>query len=126
MKESGYYPPGAEFDKNAPYNQVEPPERDFDVLISQTLSKSTMVTTQDYNPEYVEEDGHTYANTEYTDWLRAFDDSDCYTALELIEEFKKWLIEALPDLEGKKLRRAKHLIEECEGWQSDECEIMEE
>ena len=26
MRESGYYPPGAEFDPNAPYNQVDPPE----------------------------------------------------------------------------------------------------
>lgn len=24
MRESGYYPPGAEFDPDAPYNQVEP------------------------------------------------------------------------------------------------------
>jgi hypothetical protein len=28
MRESGYYPPGAEFDPRAPWNQVEPPEID--------------------------------------------------------------------------------------------------
>lgn len=26
MRESGYYPPGAEFDPNAPWNQKDPPE----------------------------------------------------------------------------------------------------
>lgn len=32
MKESGYYPPGAEFDPNAPYN--EPLTKNYDVSIS--------------------------------------------------------------------------------------------
>lgn len=26
-RESGYYPPGAEFDPSAPYNQADPPEK---------------------------------------------------------------------------------------------------
>lgn len=111
---------------SAPWSQSEPPERDFDILVSQTLSKSTMITTSDYIPEYDEEDGRTYANTEYTEWKQTFNDSGCYTPLELIEEFKKWLEEELPTLEGKKLRQAKIFIEECEDWQDDETEIIEE
>lgn len=121
------YPPMSQSQwDSAPWNQSEPPERDFDILVSQTLSKSTMITTSDYIPEYDEEDGRTYANTEYTEWKQAFNDSGCYTPLELIEEFKKWLEEELPTLEGNKLRQAKIFIEECKDWQDDETEIVEE
>ena len=48
MIESGYYPPGSEFDPNAPYNQSEPEEIEVEVVISQTLSKSTKIITTDY------------------------------------------------------------------------------
>ena len=40
MTESGYYPPGAEHDPNAPWNQEELPEREIEVTVSVTLSKS--------------------------------------------------------------------------------------
>lgn len=46
--ESGYYPPGAEHDPNAPYNQVDLPEREIEVLVSVTLSKTVKVRVNDY------------------------------------------------------------------------------
>lgn len=46
--ESGYYPPGAEHDPNAPYNQVDLPEREVEVTISVTLSKTVKVRVNDY------------------------------------------------------------------------------
>ena len=48
MIESGYYPPGAEHDPDAPYNQSEPEEIEVEVVINQTLSKSTKILTTDY------------------------------------------------------------------------------
>ena len=47
--ESGYYPPGAEFDPRAPYNQVDLPEKEIEVTISVTLSKTVKVTVDDYD-----------------------------------------------------------------------------
>ena len=44
------YPPGAANDPNAPYNEVEVPEADFEVTCSQSLSRTATVTTTDYNP----------------------------------------------------------------------------
>ena len=34
MIESGYYPPGAEFDPNAPYNEKELPEKEIELSLS--------------------------------------------------------------------------------------------
>lgn len=49
MKESGYYPPGVEFDPNAPYNQVDPPEKAFDIWYSTCMSRNADITTNDYD-----------------------------------------------------------------------------
>ena len=51
MIKSDYYPPGAEFDPNAPYNQSDPEPVEVDVCISQTLHKSTTISTTDYVAE---------------------------------------------------------------------------
>lgn len=45
MRESGYYPPGAEFDPNAPWNQIEPPEMQFDGVATVVLNKMANVYT---------------------------------------------------------------------------------
>ena len=47
MKESGYYPPGAEYDDRAPWRQKEPKKREIDVLVSVTLSKSVKIKVDD-------------------------------------------------------------------------------
>lgn len=48
MRESGYYPPGAEFDTNAPYNQVENETKDFDCDVTCTLCKCMSIPTTMY------------------------------------------------------------------------------
>ena len=52
MSEADYYPAGAYNDPNASYNQPIIPERDFDLTISQSLSKDVTVSTDNYIPEY--------------------------------------------------------------------------
>lgn len=49
MKESGYYPPGAEFDSNAPYNQIDPPKKTFDIWYSTSISRTANITTSNYD-----------------------------------------------------------------------------
>ena len=48
MIESGYYPIGAEFDPKAPYNEEIIPDKEIEVTISVTLSKTVKITVNDY------------------------------------------------------------------------------
>lgn len=127
MRESGYFPAGAEFDPLAPYNEPIIPDREFDVVCSQTLSKSMTVTTNDYQPEFDEEDGRTYANTEDTDWFEAFESTGHYTPLQLIQLFGQILESFFKcGIVFKTPKYTQDLINECKGWQNDDTEIMEE
>ena len=122
------YPCGADT-PYAPWNEQEVPERRFDVCISQTLSKSTRVTTNDYVPEVDQDEGGVYklTDTSDTDWKEAYK-NEHLTPLQLIGEFKDFLTKHLPDpiIDIKGFRRFKHLIDECEGWTEDETEVVED
>ena len=48
MKESGYYPAGAEFDPRAPWNEVELPSKEVEITVSVTISKTMKVPVGDY------------------------------------------------------------------------------
>lgn len=130
MNTDGNYPPGAANDPNAPWNEKETPEREFEVCITQTLSKTVKVTTNNYIPDGgVDEDGHYYfdADTSDTNWKEVYKDNH-YTPLELIEKFRDFLKSTLQDPLGGTLKYAHRimLIEECENWIEDETEIVEE
>ena len=47
MIESGYYPPGAEFDPNAPYNQ--PIDRDIEVEVNVEIGTFINITLPQYS-----------------------------------------------------------------------------
>ena len=55
MKESGYYPAGAEFDPRAPWNEVELPPKAVEVTISAIVSKTIKVPVRDYT---IDEEGN--------------------------------------------------------------------
>lgn len=65
---SGYYPPGAENDPRAPYNQVDSPDKEIEVLVSITLSKTVKVRVNDYTIEESgkDEDGSYYQIENYS------------------------------------------------------------
>ena len=68
MIESGYYPPGAEFDVNAPYNQKELPEKEIEVTVSITLSKTVKIKVSDYTIYSNEDDnGKCFDEIDYSD-----------------------------------------------------------
>ena len=130
MNTDGNYPPGAANDPNAPWNERETPEKEFEVCITQTLSKTVKVTTNNYIPDGgVDDDGHYYldADTSDTNWREVYKNSH-YTPLELIERFRDFLKSTLQDPLGGTLKYAHRimLIEECENWIEDETEIVEE
>lgn len=116
------YPPGAAHDPNAPYNEPIIPERDFDVEVTITMSKVVTITTDNYVPEYDDEDGHTYANTENTEWDKEFENSGHFTIADLIEELKGYVVEDMKTCapntgKGAHLQR---LLLACEDWETIE------
>lgn len=122
------YPPMSQSEwERAPWNQVELPERKFQVTVCQALSKSGIeVLTNDYNPEYEEETGITYSDTSETDWKEVYHENDYHTPLQLIGLFKKYLEDDMENIPENKRTWYKHLIQECEDWVEDEIDIMED
>lgn len=147
MFESGYYPPGAEHDPNAPYNQSDSDPIDVDCYISCSISKDITVSTTDYIAEEWEDwdsdDEGGYIHSGGVD----YDFSNCnfskayhqdhYGILELLEQLKVFLEGAIEDLEQlsseankeeKAAKRAnlriyKQMLEDCQGWTLDEEEV---
>jgi hypothetical protein len=123
------YPPGAAHDPNAPYNEVEVPEREFDVTISISLSRTVQCYTNKYIPEVDEENGHLYVDTSDTPWSEVFGDNH-KTIPELLEELRKYIQKDLDNIdkvaEEQKCNKAflkrklEFLLEECDDWNVDE------
>ena len=137
MIESGYFPPGAEFDPNAPYNQSEPEEIEVEVVINQTLSKSTKILTTDYIVNEWEdfepdEEGGFYrtGGIEYdfsdSDLKGAYEEQE-YTIPELLDYLKAYLIADIAncDKESGKKQKLQHILDCCEDWKVDETEVIE-
>lgn len=133
-RESGYYPPGAEFDPNAPWNQSEPEEREFDCLCSQTLSKTVEILSSDYTEEVEEEyddEGRKCRDvaigTENINWEEEYHANDYHTPLQLLELFKKYLEDEINGTQNMphSKKHLEGLVKECEDWTEDEVIYME-
>lgn len=120
-------PPGAAHDPSAPYNEVEIPEREFDVTISMSLSRTVQCYTNKYIPEVDEENGHLYVDTSDTPWSEVYGDNH-KTIPELLEELKKYIQKDLDNLADDETkmdkafhrRRLEFLLTECDEWTVDE------
>ena len=139
MIESGYYPPGSEFDPNAPWNEAELKPVQVEVTISQSLSRSTTIEVTDYtikeweDTEYIKEEGISRIGKgiDYD-----FSDSDLkeayeiqeYTIPELLEYLKSYLINDIAQCseESNKKKLLQCILKGCEGWTVDETEVIEE
>lgn len=127
IKRMDNYPPGAAHDPNAPYNEVEVPEREFDVTISMSLSRTVQCYTNKYIPEVDEENGHLYVDTSDTPWSEVYGDNH-KTIPELLEELKKYIQKDLDNLADDETkmdkafhrRRLEFLLTECDEWTVDE------
>lgn len=134
------YPPGvSDSTPDAPWNQSDPDDMDFDVTCSQTLSKTVTVTTNNYIPgaegvDYESDDeGGCYAvpyhddpDTSDTNWAEEYHDNQYHTPAQLLELFKQCLEENMKNgLVFKTPKFTEDLIKECEGWCEDETEFIE-
>ena len=131
MKESGYYPPGAEFDPKAPYNQSEPDPVEVNVIATYTISKSATVETSDYTADEWEEcetddEGNIYrtGGIDYdfsnTDFEKEFNNY-YLSPLELFAELKNRVekeLETCTDYRQK--NQLKRILCSCEEWSIDD------
>lgn len=62
-------PLGAEYDSNAPWNQEDNPEREIEVLVSITMSKTVKVKVSDYHiiNSGKDEDGDYFEDIDYSE-----------------------------------------------------------
>lgn len=127
MSAADYFPAGAYSDPNAPYNEPIIPERDFDIDVEFVMSKAVTVTTNDYAPEYDDEDGHEYANTENTDWDTAYANSNNYSIPELLLELESYIKRDLESYKGNENmeRYLNEMLESCREWEVIESNIKE-
>ena len=149
MYDNYNYPPGADT-PDAPWNEVDVPEKDFEVTCSQTLSRTATVTTNNYVPgacgvDYEPDDEGGYCavgwhdpdDTSDTNWADEYDSNGYKTPLQLIQMLRDYLEQDLKKWEEEdnkkphawaatQVRKYKSLIEECDGWTVDEEEYIEE
>lgn len=125
MIESGYYPPGAEFDPRAPWNQVDLPEKEIEVTISVTLSKTVKVSVNDYTVEEdTDEDGR-YLSYDYSDCdLHKAVEDQIYLPQNLAIVTERLFDQDL-DLKAAGMPRyLKDAIEDCKDWNLDDFEVV--
>jgi hypothetical protein len=149
MKDSDYYPAGAYNDPNAPYNQYDNEPIDVDVTVTITLSKDTVVSTDNYIAEEWEDwdndDEGGYIHTggvdfDYSnvDFLEEYEKCE-FTIPQLLDELVKLAqdkINAIKDSQefsasgktrnGKKIqeiRRLQAIINDASGWEEQETEV---
>ena len=132
---------------SAPFNEVEVPEKEFEVTCSQSLSRTAIVTTNNYIPgasgvDYERDDGGGYTAIGYQDpddtsdtcWKDEYKNNGYTTPLELIGILKTYLGKELTELENSmepndrsykatQARRLRFLIGECESWTEDEIDF---
>ena len=124
----------------APWNQENLPEKEFNVVCSQTLSKAAAVFTNNYTPGAVdaesEWDGEGY-QTVYTRepddtsnvvWSEEWHDNDHYTPIQLIELFQKFLLDEVngSNIVNRNTNYLNHLITECNNWEEDKTDYVED
>ena len=121
----GDYPPGAEHDPNAPYNQKEQEPVDIDVCVSCTLSKSTTI---EGNPE-VDDLKDIYEQQEYTipELLREF---GWFLEIKIIEIEAAIKFNDNMSIDKKALEsnisHCNNLLDSLKGWTVDELEVIKE
>lgn len=112
----GGYPMGAQYDSNAPYNKNDLPEKEIEVLVSVTLSKTVKIKVSDYTIKDSGKDG----DGDYFETLD-FSESNLKEAVEnqivLPQEAHKWVTPfTLVDANAKR---------DLENWNIDEFEVIE-
>lgn len=113
MIESGYYPTGTEHNPRAPWNEKDIPEKELEVCVSVTLSKTVKIKVSDYTiiDSGKDEDGEYFEDVDY---------SDC----DLKGAVEEQII--LPQNAYIYMPPQTKSCEDLAGWNVDEFEVVEE
>lgn len=114
------YPPMSQSEwDNAPWNETELPDKDFKIDVEFFLRKKNVeVSTDDYIPEYDEEDGYVYVNTSETNWNEVYN-SNHYTIIELLAELENYIKQDIERYKGSKTkeRQLNEMLSDCKDWE---------
>lgn len=122
--ESGYYPPGAEYDPDAPWNQTDPEPIEIDASVSTSLSKSIKLEVTDYINNGPDEDGCSDIDFRDCNLKQAFNET--YRSIkEILDSFIKVVDNINQNgLTDQNLKLLNILARSSEGWEEDELEVV--
>lgn len=103
------YPVGADT-PDAPWNEIDPPEKTFDIAVSCSLSKDVDVTSIDYGlDDALECPWNDYVASEYTP----------SEIIEFANQCAEYML-SKGDFNIKSKYGLKKMIDSCTGWNTDE------
>lgn len=124
-------PLGAEYDKNAPWNETINPAIPLEIVVGYDITKRTKIVTQDYEVEdwddwelddegYPIHTGGTKYDFSQCDTSKEFE-HQYYDPVQLIDELKHRVEKELKDdnLTDKQVKHLNKLLKSCEGWVID-------
>lgn len=125
MYDNYNYPMGADT-PSAPWNEECTPEREFDIVVEQTMSFKGEVFTSNYTPYLDDEDGYVGYDTFDTPWSEIFAEQH-YSIKELLAMLKQYaqdelsvydeMYEAGDRGHGAKRAQLKSVISDCDQWE---------
>ena len=125
MTESGYYPMGAEFDKNAPYNQVEPEPLEIEVTVSVTLSKTMKIKVNDYLEEIEDDEEGKYRNIDFSVCdLQSAVNNQIYLPQDSGLIFDNYISKYSNLKNESSYNEAKKIVDDLSDWNVDEMEVV--
>lgn len=118
LNSNSNYPPMSQSElDNAPWNQVDSPEKEIEVTVSVTLSKTVRISVSDYEitDSGKDEDGEYFENIDYSN-------CDLKEAVEeqIVLPQKAW------DYIAPKSRREVNAIFDLKGWNVDDFAVVKE
>lgn len=122
------YPCGTD-EPNAPWNQADNPEREIEVTVSVTLSKTVKIKVSDYEitDSGKDEDGEYFEDIDYSNCDLNGAVENQVTLPQDLAVFVERMFNQ--DLNLKAAGMPKHLrnaIEDCKGWTVDDMEVISE
>lgn len=122
MLESGYYPAGAEFDPNAPWNECDPEEITRECDIWNSVRKTMPIATTDYVPVNPLDDDPDLSEVDWSDEFA----TRHYDIPELLEELSNLVRKYAPQgMTVSEQRHIRRVLSEAEGWETDELHVEE-
>ena len=126
MRESGYYPPGAEFDPSAPWNDHDPDPVAFECKVTVIMNREVDVETKNYYQEPPEPWNGINAwnyDTSDVDWHEEYDEQ--YMSVpDLLTNMRTLLLKLdVTNLTSAERDMYDRVLEESQGWEEEDTEI---